>query len=92
MILARTVTRSYDFYQEVEITDELIGHLEQVFDYKLELDNNDYDLLWSNLEEMHDEDGNIIMQEKQYMPDQSYDDVCEYFIIDKSNLIETEYV
>ena len=98
MILARTVTRTFDFYQEVEIDETLIENFEElgeefdVEDLIHSYNESEYARVWEVIEDIHSAYGDTIMQEKMYMPDQSYDDVCEYSIIDKSNLVEKEYV
>lgn len=98
MILARNVTRSFSMYQEVEITEELLERIEQAgFEIDLEdiihTPNKSASAdIWDILDEMHWIDGDVIFKEYEPFPNQDYDDVCEYLIIDKSALIEKEAI
>ena len=95
MILARNVTRSFDFYEEVEITEELLDKIEEA-GYELDLEDvihnpNDSAMkdIWDMLEELHwDGDGGVIFKEEELMPNQNYNDEVDYLIIEQSNLIE----
>ena len=99
MILSRTITRSFDMYQEVEVNDELIKYLEEsgemlegFDDFEHYSHRDEYETLWAILEEKHIEDGETIYEEKVYMPDQNYDDICDYGVYQKSNIVEKEYI
>ena len=96
MILTRTITRSFDIYQEVEIDEQLIENFEELGE---ELDVEDlihsynesaFAEVWAVIEDIHSAYGDTIYEEKQYMPDQNYDDVVDYLIIEQSNLVEKE--
>lgn len=99
MILSRTITRSFDIYQEVEVNDDLIKYLEEsgemldgFDDFEHYSHRDEFETLWNIIEDKHSEDGETIYEEKQYMPDQNYDDVVEYAVITKSALIEPEAI
>jgi hypothetical protein len=96
MILTRKITRSFDIYQEVVVDEQLLDNFEElgeIFDMEdliHSYDESEYARVWEVIEDIHSAYGDTIFEEKQYMPDQSYDDVCEYSITDKSYLLERE--
>jgi hypothetical protein len=96
MILTRTITRSFDIYQEVEVNEQLIENFEELGE---EIDMEDlihsyneseFARVWEVIEDIHSAYGDTIYEEKQYMPDQNFEDVVDYLIIEQSNLVEKE--
>ena len=93
MILTRKITRTYDIYQEVEVTEELIDNFEELGE---EIDMEDlihsyneseFARVWEVIEDIHSAYGDTIFEEKMYgLP--YYDDECEYSIEDTSSLTE----
>lgn len=96
MILTRKITRSFDIYQEVEINETLIENFEElgeVFDMEdliHSYNESEYARVWEVIEDIHSAYGDVIFEEKVYMPQQAFDDVCEYSIDETSSLMEKE--
>ena len=96
MILTRNITRSFDMYHEVEITDELLDDICDYLGEEIDLEHlshlDDYSDVWTAIDDLHWNNGDIIFQEEQRFPDQNYDDVVHYGLTDKSALIEPEAI
>lgn len=96
MFLTRKITRTYDIYQEVEVNETLIENFEELgeeFDMEdliHSYNESEYARVWDIIEDIHLAYGDVIMQEKQYMPDQHFDDVVDYSIDETSSIIEKE--
>jgi hypothetical protein len=98
MILSRRVTRSFDEYYEVEITDELVKRLEDLqkaYDKHdlldlTDLTNKDLDELWGYLEDLHGETGDVIVLEDDGFWSGT-DDTCEYQVLSSSEIDKGAY-
>ena len=102
MYLTRNVTRSFDMYHEVEITQELIDKINEYLgndeDYlgnnQLDLEHlshlQDYSDVWTAIDDLHWNEGDIIFQEYERMPNQNYEDVVHFGVQPKTSLIEPE--
>jgi hypothetical protein len=96
MILTRKITRTYDIYQEVEVNETLIENFEELgeeFDMEdliHSYNESEYERVWAIIEDIHSAYGDVIMQEKEYMPNQYFDDSVDYTIDEKSSLTEKE--
>lgn len=98
MILTRKITRTYDIYQEVEITEEMLGKIEAA-GYELDLetlthayDESNFSETWAMLEDVHSIDGDVIVEDKSDLSFFAPDDVCEYGIQSKSSIAEGDRV
>ena len=96
MILTRKITRSFDIYQEVEITEELLNKFEE---HGLELDLEDvthaynesaYADIWDMFEEIHMDTEDVIYEEDVDNIG-NYEDEVEYGIEDVSSIKDRKY-
>ena len=67
-----------------------LGEVLDVEDLIHSYNESEFAQVWAIIEDIHSAYGDTIYEEKQYMPDQNYDDVVDYLIIDQSNLVEKE--
>jgi hypothetical protein len=78
------------------VNEELVENFEELgeeFDMEdliHSYNESEYARVWEVIEDIHSAYGDTIFEEKVYMPDQHFDDVCEYSIVDKSYLLEKE--
>lgn len=98
MILTRKITRTYDIYQEVEVNEELLEKFE-ASGLELDLENlthaydeSAFENVWTDLEDLHQYSGDVIIEDKSNSSFFAQDDVCEYGIEEKSSIYPEDRV